>query len=83
MLFAMLSRQSLKIDTAGNGEDGIRKIKTNNYSLIITDIKMPGITGAQVLEYTRNTLIKIPIKNRIYAQLMGLGTSDINGCDSK
>ncbi|MCP3874014.1 MAG: response regulator [Desulfobacteraceae bacterium] len=49
-----LSRVGYVVDTAENGEDGIKKIDRNKYSLILTDIKMPGITGSHVLEYVRN-----------------------------
>ena len=50
----ILSKVGYAIDTAENGEGGIRKIKKNKYSLILTDMRMPGITGSQVLEYLRN-----------------------------
>lgn len=53
-----LSRNGYDTDTAASGEEGIRKIEANDYSLILTDIKMSGISGDQVLDYLRNTIKK-------------------------
>jgi len=58
LLELILSRNGYAVETAGNGEEGIRKIERNQYSLILTDIKMPGISGIQVLDYLRNTIKK-------------------------
>jgi len=55
LLSKVFSRRSFKIDTAKSGEEGIEKIESNDYSLILTDIKMPGISGEQVCNYLRNT----------------------------
>jgi len=54
----MLSRNGYIVDTAANGEKGIKKIESNEYSLVLTDIKMPGISGEQVLYYLRNKIKK-------------------------
>jgi len=48
LLSKVLSREGYRIDTAENGEEGIKKIESNDYNLILTDIKMPGISGEQV-----------------------------------
>lgn len=53
-----LSRNGYAVDIAADGEEGIRKIKNNEYSLIFTDIKMPGISGYQVFNYLRNEIKK-------------------------
>ncbi len=47
------------VDTAGNEEEGIKKIESKNYALILTDIKMPGISGDQVLDYLRNKIKRL------------------------
>ncbi|MCF6248093.1 MAG: response regulator [Desulfobacula sp.] len=49
LLSTILLKKGYCIDTANNGEDGIKKIETNEYSIIITDMKMPGITGKDIL----------------------------------
>ncbi len=48
MLSKVLSKKGYLIDTADNGEEGIKKIESNDYGLILTDIIMPGISGKQV-----------------------------------
>jgi len=53
-----LSRNGYAVDTAGSGEEGIRKIENKEYGLILTDIKMPGISGDQVLDHLRNKIKK-------------------------
>ncbi len=51
-----------KIDTASSGEEGIEKLKKNNYDIVITDISMPGISGFEVVEYvTKNHPYTVPI----------------------
>jgi len=54
LLKLCLSKNGYTVDTASNGEEGIKKIDANDYSLILTDIKMPGISGHQVFEHLRN-----------------------------
>jgi CheY-like chemotaxis protein len=49
-----LSKNGYTVDTASNGEEGIKKIEANDYSLILTDIKMPGISGRQIFDHLRN-----------------------------
>jgi DNA-binding response OmpR family regulator len=53
-----LSRNGYDVDTAINGKEGIRKIENNEYSLILTDIKMHDISGDQVLDHLRNKIKK-------------------------
>jgi len=49
MLKLNLTRKGFKVDTAQSGEEGLKKIKSNGYKIILTDIKMPGMSGTQVL----------------------------------
>ena len=53
-----LSKYGYAADTPSNGEEGIKKIEANDYSLILTDIKMPGISGNQVFDHLRNKIKK-------------------------
>ena len=54
----ILTRSGYDVDIAADGEEGIRKIENNEYSLIITDIKMAGISGEQIFDYVRNEIKK-------------------------
>lgn len=54
MLKLTLTRKGFNVDTAVSGEEGMVKINSNTYDLILTDIKMPGISGNQILHYLKN-----------------------------
>jgi DNA-binding NtrC family response regulator len=46
----LLSREGYKVVTAYSGQDALKKIETEEFDLVITDLKMEGITGMEVLE---------------------------------
>ena len=41
------------ITKACDGEEAVEKIKEKNFELIITDMKMPGISGEEVVKFAR------------------------------
>ncbi len=43
----------LETDTAANGEEALSKLKKKDYSLILLDLRMPGIDGMEVLRQVR------------------------------
>ena len=45
-----LSQEEFNVDTALAGEDGLRKFNGGDYDLVITDIRMPGTDGHQVVQ---------------------------------
>jgi len=53
MLKLKLTRKGFIVDTAASGEEGMEKINSNTYDLILTDIKMPGISGDQIFDYLK------------------------------
>jgi CheY-like chemotaxis protein len=55
LLSRVLSKVSKNIDTANNGREGIEKIDSYDYNLILTDIKMPDISGEEVCHYLKVT----------------------------
>jgi DNA-binding NtrC family response regulator len=46
----LLSREGYKIATAFNGADALRKIETEEFDLLISDLKMEGMSGLELLE---------------------------------
>ena len=44
-----LSRHNLEVDTANNGSEALEKIKNKKYNFLITDIRMPGLSGSELL----------------------------------
>jgi CheY-like chemotaxis protein len=62
MLSKRLDRFGFAVDVAENAELGIDKISSHPYDLILTDIKMPGMSGDDVFQYVRTNLEKpIPV----------------------
>ena len=45
-----LEVHNLQVDTAQSGEEALKKILKQNYSLIILDVQMPGMDGFEVAE---------------------------------
>ncbi len=45
---------SCNVDVASSGEDALTKLTYNRYDLLITDLKMPGITGFTLVEVARS-----------------------------
>src|SRR5579862_6048312 len=60
-LSEILSYEGYKIDEAGDGEEGLKKVKEKEYDVILCDIKMPKIDGIEFLEKTKETNPDIPI----------------------
>lgn len=50
MISQILSRSGFSVDTASNGKEGLRKIESAAYDLVLTDIKMPEISGLDILD---------------------------------
>jgi two-component system, NtrC family, nitrogen regulation response regulator NtrX len=46
----ILEYEDFKVDTAADGEEGLRMIKEENYDAILCDVKMPKRDGLEVLE---------------------------------
>jgi CheY-like chemotaxis protein len=46
----ILRREGHKVDSATNGQTALTLIAKRNYDVIISDWKMPGLTGMQIYE---------------------------------
>ncbi len=46
---AMLQHLGFKVDTAENGDEALEKFKKNPYTFLLTDIRMPGIDGLELI----------------------------------
>jgi len=50
----MLETAGYEVDTAVDGEEGLRKASARNYRLILTDLEMPKLNGYEVIQALRS-----------------------------
>jgi putative nucleotidyltransferase with HDIG domain len=68
----ILTKSNYNVETALDGKEGLKLLDTDNFDLILTDIKMPNINGLDVIRHIRITNREIPI-----IVITGHGTLDI------
>jgi len=68
----ILSKSDYAVATASDGKQGIKLLDKDSFDLILTDIKMPNITGLDVIRHVRINNKEIPI-----IVITGHGTLDI------
>lgn len=49
MLQKTLRMEGYEVDTASDGEEAVRLIRSSNFDIIVTDLAMPGVDGMEVL----------------------------------
>lgn len=49
----ILEEDGYEVETALSGEEALRKMKENPYDIVLTDLKMPGMDGMEVLKTIR------------------------------
>ena len=59
-LSEILTFEGFAVDEAADGEEGIKKIKENNYDCILCDIKMPKKDGIEVLQVAKEEKPDVP-----------------------
>lgn len=53
MLREALTEEGISVDWVTNGDDALKLIKPGSFDLIILDLKLPGMTGDEILEQLR------------------------------
>ncbi len=56
-----LEFEGYQVDTADNGAEGLKKLLTNKYHLVLLDVMMPEMSGFDVCKSARTRGIKTPI----------------------
>ncbi len=71
-----LNKEGYEIDTAYNGEEGLRKAQSSNFDLILLDIMLPQMDGFQVCRKIRETsnvpIIMLTAKEEEVDKVLGL-----------
>jgi len=61
MLTRVLSSEGYYINEATDGLDAIKKLEKEKYSLILLDLKMPGLNGLETLKNIRKSDFHVPV----------------------
>jgi len=55
----VIKGEGYALDSATNGEEGLEKIKSGGYNLILLDVMMPKMSGLEVLRAVKNDPPKV------------------------
>jgi two-component system, NtrC family, response regulator PilR len=61
LLKDFLEEEGFETDSASNGVDALQVLSKDHFDLVITDIRMPGLTGLDILPRMRRLKPEIPI----------------------
>ncbi len=57
----LLERRGIEVSVVGNGEDGVRLAAEIQPDVVLLDLRMPGMTGIQVLQRLRESGFAMPV----------------------
>lgn len=46
---------------AGDGNEALNELKSNDFSMVITDMRMPNMTGLELLKEVKSKYPKVPV----------------------
>jgi len=69
MLERALSQEGYEVATAADGQGGIRQVEESPFDLVLTDLKLPDVSGLEVLAASRRAQPRAPV-----VVLTGFGT---------
>jgi len=72
----VLTGEGYKVDTVDNAKDALKRIVSRRYSLVLLDIKMPGMSGIELYQHIQRMLQ--PLAKRVVFM-----TGDVIGDDTR
>jgi len=57
----MLATEGCVVETAGDGAEGLRKIESSNFDVVLTDVVMPEMDGYELLSAVRERHPNLPV----------------------
>lgn len=74
---AILEQDGYSVEVACCGEDGVARFENGSFDLVVTDFKMPGLSGPEVISRIRERAPGLPIVLLSgYASILGLTERD-------
>lgn len=61
VLEALLGSEGYEIITASNARDALRVVRESDLDLVITDVRMPGMTGIELLRESKRLKPEVPV----------------------
>lgn len=55
-----LKSDDIEVDSAANGVEGLKKLREKVYDLLLVDLRMPGMTGLEMLRELQKMVVEIP-----------------------
>ncbi len=60
-LSIVLRKENFQVTAVSNGRDALERVKAENFDVVITDIKMPGMDGIQLLNHSKKHDPSLPV----------------------
>src|SRR5262245_35726142 len=57
----LLKTEGYAVSVAHRGDDGLRRAKTESFDVVVTDLKMPGMTGLEIIRELPAAKPRVPI----------------------
>ena len=61
MLGDILTDEGYTLELSANGKEALAKLEVNEYSLVISDVRMPGIDGFELLKIIKERFINTKV----------------------
>ena len=61
LLSDLLKREGCKVSICATGEEALELLKKDTFEVVLLDIKLPGISGLEVLKNIRDTDKSLPV----------------------
>ena len=61
LLFSFLSKQGFQITQAVSGEDALDRLNSESFDMMISDVRMPGLSGIETLQRVREKHQQLPV----------------------